>query len=65
MDEELTLVFAGDLAPLRPLSDERDGPREVWEYLRSAELAMANLAKRSSRLGTSVEVGDDEAVVHL
>lgn len=38
-----TLVFVGDLAPQRPLGDERDGPRGVWEYLRSTDLAMINL----------------------
>ncbi len=43
MDAGPTLVFTGDLAPQRPLGDERDGPREVWEYLRSTDLAMINL----------------------
>lgn len=43
MDGGPPLIFAGDLAPLRPLSDERDGPREIWEYFRSADLAMVNL----------------------
>lgn len=43
MDGDLTLVFTGDLAPMRPLSGERDGSREVWDYLRSADLAMVNL----------------------
>lgn len=58
MDEELTPVFAGDLAPLRPLSDERDGPREVWEYLRSAALAMVNLELPL----TSADVPVDKAI---
>ena len=58
MDEELTLAFAGDLAPLRPLSDERDGPREVWEYLRSADLAMVNLELPL----TSSDVPADKAI---
>ena len=58
MDGGLTLVFAGDLAPLRPLSDERDGPREVWEYLRSADLAMVNLELPL----TSADVPVDKAI---
>lgn len=58
VDGELTLVFAGDLAPLRPLSDERDGPREVWEYLRSSDLAMVNLELPL----TSADVPADKAI---
>ncbi len=58
MDEKLTLVFAGDRAPLRPLNDERDGSREVWEYLRSADLAMVSLEFPL----TSAEVPVDKAI---
>ena len=53
-----TLVFAGDLAPQRPLGDERSGPREVWEYLRSVDLAMINLELPL----TSADVPADKAI---
>ena len=58
MDVGSTLVFAGDLAPQRPLGDERDGPREVWEYLRSVDLAMINLELPL----TSADVPADKAI---
>ncbi len=43
MNGSFTLVATGDLAPLRPLTDRRSETHEVWEYLRSVELAMINL----------------------
>lgn len=58
MDAGSTLVFTGDLAPQRPLGDERDGPREVWEYLRSTDLAMINLELPL----TSADVPADKAI---
>lgn len=39
---DATLAFTGDLAPQRPLDDEYTRKCEVWEYLRSADLAMVN-----------------------
>ncbi len=43
MNGSFTLVATGDLAPLHPLTDRRSETQEVWEYLRSVELAMINL----------------------
>lgn len=43
MDGSFTLVSTGDLAPLHPLTDQRSETHQVWEYLRSVELAMINL----------------------
>lgn len=43
VDGSFTLVSTGDLAPLHPLKGQQRETQEVWEYLRSVELAMVNL----------------------
>lgn len=52
MDGDATLVCAGDLAPSRPLGD---GQREVWDRLRSADLAVVNLELPLTSSGTPAE----------
>jgi poly-gamma-glutamate capsule biosynthesis protein CapA/YwtB (metallophosphatase superfamily) len=43
VDGSFTLVSTGDLAPLHALKGQQRETHEVWEYLRSVELAMVNL----------------------
>jgi poly-gamma-glutamate capsule biosynthesis protein CapA/YwtB (metallophosphatase superfamily) len=43
VSSSFSLVSTGDFAPLHPLKDSQGRVREVWEYLRSADLTIINL----------------------
>lgn len=55
MSETVTLVATGDLAPLRPLEGSSRAVEEVWDHLRSADLAMTNLELPLTTAGTPAE----------
>ena len=53
--EDFFLLAVGDVAPLYPMDAISPGSGEIWDYLRSADLATANLELPLTTGGASVD----------